>query len=74
MTAIQPMTREQSKTRHKNSVAIGLALGLLVLMFYAVTIVRLQGNVAKRSAMSNAAAASVTTTASAITPSHTGTP
>jgi hypothetical protein len=35
------LTPEQLKSRRQRSVAIGLAIGLFVLLFYAVTIVKL---------------------------------
>ncbi len=35
------LTPEQLKSRRQRNVAIGLAIGLFVLLFYAVTIVKL---------------------------------
>jgi hypothetical protein len=35
------LTPEQLKSRRQRNIAIGLAVGLLVLLFYAVTIVKL---------------------------------
>jgi len=40
--------QERQKRQRLRSLAIGLALGGLVLMFYLATIVRLGGNVANR--------------------------
>ena len=51
MTSFTPMTLEDSNSRRKNSLVIGLVLFALVALFYAVTIVKLQGNVAKRMSM-----------------------
>ena len=42
------LTPEQLRRRRARSIAIGLALGALVILFWAVTIVRLGGNVANR--------------------------
>jgi hypothetical protein len=42
------LTPEQERRRRHRSIAIGLALGALVILFWAVTIVRLGGNVANR--------------------------
>lgn len=35
------LTREQEKARRQRNVAIGVAIGLLVALFYAVTIAKL---------------------------------
>ena len=43
------LTPEQLRRRRARSIAIGLALGALVILFWAVTIVKLGGNVANRS-------------------------
>ncbi len=43
-----PMTKEDSRSRGKLSLVIGLILGGLVLSFYAVTIVRIKDNLARR--------------------------
>jgi hypothetical protein len=43
---IRPLSPEQVAQRRRRSVAIGLALGLLVVLFFITTIVRLSGNVA----------------------------
>lgn len=43
------LTPEQQRRRRARSIAIGLALGALVILFWAVTIVKLGGNVANRS-------------------------
>ena len=51
MTSFTPMTIEDSNSRRKNSLVIGLVLFALVALFYAVTIVKLQGNIAKRMSM-----------------------
>jgi hypothetical protein len=37
------LTPEQQKSRRARNIAIGLAVGLLVVIFYAVTLVRLGG-------------------------------
>lgn len=42
------LTEEQLRRRRARSIAIGLALGALVILFWAVTIVRLGGNVVNR--------------------------
>ncbi len=42
------LTPEQIKSRRQRNVAIGLAVGILVLLFYAVTIVKLGPNVLNR--------------------------
>ena len=51
MTSFTPMSIEEGHARRKNSLVIGLVLFALAVLFYAVTIVRLQGNVAKRMSM-----------------------
>jgi len=43
-----PLTDKQVAARRHRSIAIALALGALVLLFYAATIVRMGGNVANR--------------------------
>lgn len=43
-----PMDSEEAKQRRRRSVAIGLALGGLALLFYLATFVRLGGNVINR--------------------------
>ncbi len=42
------LTPEQIRRRRARSIAIGLALGALVILFWAVTIVKLGGHVADR--------------------------
>jgi hypothetical protein len=42
------LTEEQRKRRRARSIAIGLVLGALVLLFYAVTIVKLGPGVLRR--------------------------
>ena len=42
------LTEEQRKRRRARSIAIGLALGALVLLFYVVTIVKLGPGVLRR--------------------------
>jgi len=42
------LTEEQKRRRRARSVAIGLALGALVLLFYVVTIVKLGPGVLRR--------------------------
>ncbi len=53
MTSFTPMSSEEGQARRKNSIVIGLVLFAMVALFYAVTIVRLQGNMAKREAMAS---------------------
>jgi hypothetical protein len=42
------LTPEQSKSRRQRNIAIGLAVGFLVLLFYAVTIVKVGPGVLNR--------------------------
>ena len=42
------LTEEQRKRRRSRSIALGLALGALVLLFYAVTIAKLGPGVLRR--------------------------
>jgi hypothetical protein len=42
------LTPEQEKARRHRNIAIGLAIGLLVVIFWAVTIVRLGSSVFER--------------------------
>jgi len=42
------LTPEQAKSRRQRNLAIGLAVGFLVLLFYAVTIVKLGPGVLNR--------------------------
>ena len=42
------LTEEQKRRRRARSIAIGLALGALVLLFYVVTIVKLGPGVLRR--------------------------
>ena len=42
------LTPEQEKARRQRNIAIGIAIGLLVVIFWAVTIVRLGGSVLQR--------------------------
>jgi len=42
------LTPEQQRRRRMRSVVIGLSLALLVLLFYAATIVKLGSNIAAR--------------------------
>lgn len=42
------LTEQQMRARRHRSIAIALALGCLVLLFYAATIVRMGGNVVNR--------------------------
>jgi hypothetical protein len=42
------LTPEQQKTRRQRNVAIGLAIGCVVLLFYAVTIAKLGPGVLNR--------------------------
>ena len=41
-------TKEQLARRRSRSVALAVALGLLVVLFYLVTIVKIGGNIASR--------------------------
>ncbi len=43
--ALTRLTPEQEKRRRQRNIAIGLAIAVLVAIFYAMTIVRLGGNV-----------------------------
>ncbi len=54
MTSFTPMSIQEGRARRKNSVVIGLVLLVLVASFYIVTIVKLQGNVAKRMSLGSA--------------------
>ena len=51
------MSEEEMKARNKNNVIIGMILIGIVVAFYAVTLVRLQDNVAKRLVLDKEAAA-----------------
>lgn len=42
------LTPEQAKSRRARNIAIGLAVGFLVLLFYAVTIVKLGPGILQR--------------------------
>lgn len=42
------LTPEQLKRRRQRSVAIGLVLGAMVVLFFSVTVVRLMSNLAAR--------------------------
>jgi hypothetical protein len=42
------LTPEQTKSRRQRNIAIGLAVGFLVLLFYAVTIVKVGPGVLNR--------------------------
>ena len=48
---VTPLTRSAARSRRKNSLAIALILIFLVSLFYAVTLVRLKGNVVNRAKM-----------------------
>jgi hypothetical protein len=41
MSSITPSDEEAKRRRRRNSVALGLVLGALVLIFYALTIVKM---------------------------------
>ena len=41
----EPLSEQQVRARRNRSIAIALALGAMVLLFYAATIVRMGGNV-----------------------------
>jgi hypothetical protein len=43
---MRTLTPEEVAQRRRRSVAIGLALGVLVVLFFITTLVRLSGNVA----------------------------
>jgi hypothetical protein len=40
-----PLTPEQMKRRRRNSVALGLVLALLVVIFYALTVAKMGGGI-----------------------------
>ncbi|TBN54988.1 hypothetical protein EYR15_02235 [Hansschlegelia quercus] len=42
------LTDEQKRRRRSRSVALGLVLGALVVLFYVVTVFKMGGNVANR--------------------------
>ena len=42
---LKPLTPEQEKRRRQRNIAIGLAVAVLVVIFYAITIVKLGPNV-----------------------------
>jgi hypothetical protein len=42
------LTEEQKRRRRSRSVALGLVLGALVVLFYVVTVFKMGGNVANR--------------------------
>lgn len=42
---LKPLTPEQEKRRRQRNIAIGLAVAVLVVIFYAITIVKLGSNV-----------------------------
>ena len=44
----EPLSERQVRARRNRSIAIALALGAMVLLFYAATIVRMGGNVVNR--------------------------
>lgn len=52
--------RAASPAQRKRSIAIALGLGALAVMFFAVTIVQMQGNVAKRMQQEGKASRSIT--------------
>ena len=60
MTSIDPMTPTELQSRRKMSITIGLILAFLVVAFYAVTLVRLQGNMVKRAELDAASSAAAT--------------
>ena len=43
-----PVRDEDAARRRKRSIALGLVLGALVVLFYVITIVHMGGDVAKR--------------------------
>ncbi|SON54658.1 hypothetical protein HDIA_1117 [Hartmannibacter diazotrophicus] len=42
------LTPEQKRRRRNRNVAIGVALGAMVVLFYMITIVKIGGNIASR--------------------------
>jgi len=48
MTDLNQDERERKRRQRMRSLAIGLALGALVVLFYVATIIRLGGNVLNR--------------------------
>ncbi len=44
----ESLSEQQVRARRNRSIAIALALGAMVLLFYAATIVRMGGNVVNR--------------------------
>ena len=46
--AIEATSPDQAKRKRMRSIAIALALGFMVVLFYAATIVRIGGNVANK--------------------------
>ena len=46
--APQPLTPEQARSRRARNIAIGLAIGFMVALFYAVTIVKLGPGIVSR--------------------------
>ena len=48
MTAMTQLTPEEQKRRRRRSIAIALALGALVALFYAVTIAKLGPQILQR--------------------------
>lgn len=44
----KPLSEQQVRARRNRSIAIALALGAMVLLFYAATMVRMRGNVLNR--------------------------
>ncbi len=55
---IPSLSEEEKKSRNKMSIVIGLILSLVVVSFYVVTLVKLQGNVAQKIILDKKAAAS----------------
>lgn len=47
---IEPMDRNQAKSRNSRSLAIASVLGFLVVLFYITTITRLSDNIKKKQA------------------------
>ncbi len=56
--SIPSLSEEEKKSRNKMSVIIGLILSVVVVSFYVVTLVKLQGNVAEKLVLDQKAAAS----------------
>ncbi|MCF6198174.1 MAG: hypothetical protein L3J67_02040 [Hyphomicrobiaceae bacterium] len=54
--SIPSLSEEEKKARNKMSIIIGLILSAVVVSFYVVTLIKLQGNVAQKLILDKAAA------------------